>query len=306
MNEAPAQGKVMNVTDATDQIWQLGGLSLRQLSERVARGVSENNFLGRASELAFDFLFALFPLILFMVTLFGLFASRREQLQASFLSYFANFLPYMAFQLVRSTTIELAATAGKGRLIFSIVLGLWFGSGGIRAVIGAMNQAYQVKETRGWLRVRILALCLTLIIALFLLLALLFALVGDRFVDWLADAFHWQFVVVAIWKSLRWPAALFFILFCYSLIYFFCPSLTNNRRWRWITPGSSFGTLVFVAASLGLRAYLHFFNDYNALYGSLGAAMILLAWLYVGALSLLVGAEINAEIDRAARQKLTG
>lgn len=280
-------------------LWKLGGLTPWLLARNVASGIRSNNFLGRASELAFDFLFALFPSILFMVTIFGLFASRSAQLLDDFLSYFANFLPPLAFQLLRRTAMELAADASGGMLTFAIVSALWFASGGVNSMISAMNLTYRVQETRSWLKVRLVAVVLTLLISILLLAALFAVLVGSLFVDWMGMKLQLQPFVVAAWKALQWPAAAFFVVVSYSLINCFGPNL-RERRWFWITPGSAFGTSVWLAGSVGFRVYLHFFNSYSALYGSLGAAMILLAWLYVTGLAFLIGSEINSEIERVA------
>jgi len=280
-------------------LWDLGGLSPWLLARNVVREIRSNNFLGRASELAFDFLFALFPLILFMVTIFGLFASRSVELQNDFLSFFADFLPPLAFQLLRKTTVELAAAASDGMLTFAIVTALWLASGGVNSMISALNLAYHVKESRAWLKVRLIAFGLTLSISILLLAALLAVLVSSHFVDWIAMKLRLQPFVVSIWKILQWPAAVFFVLISYSLIYFFGPDV-RERRWFWITPGSAFGALVWLVASVGFRVYLHFFDSYSALYGSLGAVMVLLAWLYVTGLAFLIGGEINAEIERIA------
>jgi len=285
--------------DQFTSLWKLGGLTPWLLARNVVGGIRSNNFLGRASELAFDFLFALFPLILFMVTIFGLFASRSAELLDDFLSYFADFLPPLAFQLLRKTTIELAADASGGMLTFAIVTALWFASGGVNSMISAMNVAYRLREARTWMKVRLIAVGLTLSISILLLAAMFAVLVGSHFVDWVGMKLRLQPFVVAIWKAFQWPAAVFFVLVSYSLIYFFGPDL-RERRWFWITPGSAFGALVWLIASVGFRVYLHFFDSYSALYGSLGAAMILLAWLYVTGLAFLIGAEINAEIERVA------
>jgi membrane protein len=123
--------------------------------------------------------------------------------------------------------------------------------------------------------------------------------VSGHGVDWLGAKLRLQPVVVVIWKALQWPTAIFFAIESYSLIYFFGPNV-KGRRWHWATPGSVFCAFVWLAASVGFKIYLHFFDSYSALYGSLGAVMILLAWLYVTGLAFLVGGEINAEIDRAA------
>jgi len=280
-------------------MWKLGGLSPWQLARAVFRDISVHNFFGRASELAFDFLFALFPLLLVLLTLIGLFTSGRLDLQADLLAYFADFLPSTAYALVNATTNELAAHASNGKLTLGILLALWFASGGVASMISALNLAHGTREARSWLKLRAISLVLTLFISIFLLAALLLVLVSGHVVDWIGAEFSLAPEAVALWKALQWPAAILFMILSYSLIYYFGPNV-ESRRWRWITPGSAFGVLLWLAASTGLRIYLHLFNNYSATYGSLGAVMILLVWLYVTGFAFLVGGEINAEIERAA------
>ncbi len=280
-------------------LWKLGGLTPWQLVRNVFDEISANHFLGRASELAFDFLFALFPLILLMMTLFGLFTSRSIELQNHLLSYFAGFLPPAAFQLLRATATELAANAGGGKLTLDLAFAFWFASSGIYSMISALNVAYRVREVRSWLKVRTLALGLTLLISLLLLAALVFVLVSSHFVERLETEFRLRPMVVLLWNTIHWPAAIVFALMSYSVIYYFGPDL-KERQWHWISPGSAIGACLWLLASVGFRMYLHFFNTYSASYGSLGAVMILLIWLYVTGLAFLIGGEINAEIERAA------
>ncbi|HEX4003002.1 MAG TPA: YihY/virulence factor BrkB family protein [Candidatus Acidoferrales bacterium] len=278
--------------------WRLGGLSLWQLARRVLHSIAVHNFFGRASELAFDFLFALFPLLLFMLTLIGLFTSRSAELQGDLLAFFSDFLPSTAFALLNTTAAELASHVSNGKLTLGILLALLFASGGVSSMISALNLAYGAKEERSWLRVRAIALCLTLLISILILAALLLVLVSGHAADWLGMRLGLTPEVVELWKALKWPAAIVFVILSHALIYYFGPHL-KNRRWHWITPGSVFGVLLWLAASLGLRMYLHFFNTYSATYGSLGAVMILLVWLYVTGFAFLVGGEINAAIERA-------
>jgi membrane protein len=208
-------------------------------------------------------------------------------------------LPPPAFALFKEVMNELAANSGGGKLTFGIVAGLWFASGGMSSMISTLNAVYRVREARSWFRVRAIALALTLAISILLLSALLLVLLGDRVVDWLAVRFSWSSFLVVAWKDFRWPAAALFLLISFSLVYFCGPNLARRRR-RWITPGSLAGTLLWIVSTVGLRIYLHFFDTYSATYGSLGAVMILLVWLYVTGLAFLIGGEINAEIERAA------
>jgi membrane protein len=289
----PSAGKQL------DSIWKLGGLTFWQLTRRVVHGIDQDDLFGRASELAFNFLLALFPLLLFMLALFGLFASRSNELQSSLLSYFAHFLPPSAFQLLKAITIEMAANPTSGKLTFSIVLTLWFASGGMSSMISTLDAVYHVRESRTWLKRRVIALGLTIAISILLLTSLFIVLVGEHFSDWIGIKLHLTSIVVIAWKGLQWVAVVLFLTLSFSLIYYWGPSL-EERHWRWITPGSIFGGFLWLAASAGLRIYLHFFNTYTATYGSLGAMMILLIWLYVTGLAFLIGGEINAQIERTA------
>jgi len=283
-------------------LWKLGGLTPRQLSSTVLEQLIANNIFGRAAELAFYFLFALFPLILLMTTLFGLFASHSVELQSNLLSYFADFLPPTAFQLLKRVTTELATHASHGKLTFGVVSAFWVISSGISSMISFLNLAHHVRETRPWFKVQGIALGLSILISILLLAALFMVLVGSHFVGWLGIGLRLHPMVVLVWKGIQWPTAILFVSTSCSLIYYWGPNLKDRRRWHWFTPGSAFGGFVWLAASFGFRMYLLFFNNYSASYGSLGAVMILLVWLYVTGLACLIGAEINAEIEFAGRR----
>jgi membrane protein len=282
-----------------ESFWKLGGLSPEQLLHNVIEEISANNLFGRAAELAFYFLFALFPLILVMMTVFGLFESHRVELQNNLLSYFADFLPPTAFRLLKTVAMESATNASGGKLTFGIVSALWCGSGGVCSMISALNSAYHVRESRSWLKVRSIALGLTLLISILLLAALFFVLVGRYFVGWFGTEHRLHPIIVFVWKAIQWPAAILFVTMSCSAIYYCGPDL-KNRHWHWMTPGSALGAFVWITASLGFRMYLHFVNNYSATYGSLGAVMILLLWLYVSGLAYLLGGTINAQIQLAA------
>src|SRR5215472_2106801 len=167
---------------ATKSFWSLGGLTSWQLSRAVFEQMIANNVFGRAAELAFYFLFALFRLIFFMMTLFGLFASYSVELQNNLLSYFADFLPPAAFQLLRRVAIEIAAHASHGKLTFGVVSALWCVSSSLCSMISALNAAHHVREARSCLKVRAIALGLRLLISILLVTALFMVPVGSRFV----------------------------------------------------------------------------------------------------------------------------
>jgi len=301
MRKEPLQIMTSPTSTAAKVLWKLGGLTPWQLGRTVFEQINANNVFGRAAELAFYFLFALFPLILLMMTLFGLFASHSFELQNDLLSYFADFLPPTAFQLLRKVVTELAAHPSHGKLTFGLVSALWVISSGISSMISFLNLAHHVRETRPWFKVRAIAVGLSILISILLLAALFMVLVGSHFVGWVGTGLRLHPMVLLVWKCIQWPTAILFVSISCSLIYYCGPDLKERRRWHWFTPGSAFGGFVWLAASFGFRIYLHFFDNYSASYGSLGAVMILLVWLYVTGLACLIGAEINAEIERTGR-----
>src|SRR6266568_1319302 len=169
-------------------LWTRGGLSLWQLTKNVCRATRDDDLLSRASGLAFNSLLALFPLLLFLLSLFSVFASRSIQLERGFLLYFSRVLPPAAFQLLQKITNELSVETSGGKVSLSIALALWFASGGISSMISALNSTYRVPDSRSWVRIRMTALALTLVLAILLLFALFTVLLGTRLVDWIGAA----------------------------------------------------------------------------------------------------------------------
>lgn len=285
-------------------LWKLGGLTLRQLCRGVLKEIVANEFIGHAAELAYYWLFALFPLVLIMMTLFGMFASHSGTLQANLLSYFEGVLPSEAFQLMRRVTGELAAYASGGKLTFAVISALWFISEAIHAMISSLNRAYHVRDSRSWFKVRAIALGLSALIAILVLLTMVMGLVGGRFVDRIGSELGLRPIFVLAWRALRWPVVILFVAMSCSLIHHCGANLKDCHHGIWRSPGSAFGVLVLLGASFAFRTYLQFSNSYSATYGSIGAAMILLVWFYMAGLTYLIGAVINAEIERAESAKM--
>jgi membrane protein len=289
----------LSTGEQLQSIWKLGGLRPKQLVRIVIRGINEDNLLGRAAELAFNLNLAIFPLMIFLLSVFGLFASHRHALVLSFFSYVSDLLPPAAFQLFTRTVSEIIHNTGGGKLTFGLVLTLWFASGGMSSMMSTLNGTYRVQESRSFIKYRAVALGLTVALAVLVLSALFLVLVGGHVSNLIAARFGMHSVFVILWRVVQWVAVLFFLSLAFSLIYYFGPDL-KEQHWYWITPGSVLGVLLWLAASWAFRAYLHFFNSYSRTYGSLGAVMILMMWLYVTGLSFLIGGELNADIEHAA------
>jgi membrane protein len=169
----------------------------------------------------------------------------------------------------------------------------------MNAVEDALNAVYKVKESRALWKTYGIALILTVSASLLIIAALTVFLYGDVLVQLVSNtvglkpAFYWT------WRIAQWPIALFFVSLVASMVYYAAPNL-KQRCWQWLSPGALFATLGWIAASGLLRLYFHFFTSYAKTYGSLGAVMVLLTWLYVTGIMLLLGAELNMVIEVAA------
>ena len=283
-------------------IWQLGGMSVLQLSRRVWAAVFHDDLLTQSAALAYNFLLAVFPMLLFLVALFGIFASHRTDLQERLFFYLAHVLPQAAYSLVSKTFEEIIASSGGGKITSGLILALWAGAGGMSSLMSGLNAAYQVRDTRPIYKVRLIAIGLTLVSSISLITALLIVLGGSNFAQAVGSALHLGWITVMVWKALQWIAAVAILMLAYALIYYFGPDL-EEQHWYWITPGSIVGVLLWLTVSLIFRVYLHFFNTYSKAYGSLGAVIILLLWFYLTGFAFLIGGEINSEIEHAAARQ---
>jgi membrane protein len=292
----------LSTTEQVSTIWNLGGLTVRQLVRKIIAGVSEDNLTGRAAELAFNFVLALFPLFIFLLSVLGLFAARGSVLRQNLFVYVYQVLPPSAAQVIGDTLREVMRNASNGKLTFGILLTIWFASGGMSSMMSALNGVYEVRETRSWWKARAISFVLTIAISFLIIAALVVVLSGGYLANAVGNHYGLQFAALVTWRVVQTLIAIAFVTLSFSLIYYFAPDL-EEQHWYWITPGSVFGVLLWIAASFGFRAYLHFFNTYSRTYGSLGAVMILLMWLYVTGFAFLMGGEINAEIEHAAARR---
>ena len=284
-----------------ESLWNLGGLSIRELGRRVWNEVQHDYVVDIASALAYNFLFSLFPLLLFLVALLGFVANQGSQLTTLLYSSMGRVLPPGAGDLISKTMNAVVQGAGGGKMTVGIILGLYSASSGTAEMMTGLNMVYDIRDRRSWLRVRLLALVLTIAMAILSMVALAIVLFGGDLANHLANAGTIGPVANVVWRVVQWPAALFFVSLSFALVYYFGPDV--EQHWYWVTPGSFIGVLLWLAISFILRGYLHFFNSYNRMYGSLGALILLLLWLYLTGLAFLVGGEINSEIEHAAAER---
>jgi membrane protein len=277
-------------------------LGARELGQRVWRKAYEDEVLGRAASLSYYFLFAMFPTLLFLTALLGLLPG--PDLMANLMGYAASVLPGDAASLVERTLNEILRGASRGLLSVGALAAWWAASSGTASIAMALNVAHRLDDRRPWWLRRLTALVLTLVLAVFTLTALLLLVFGERIGEGLARWVGLGPVFTLLWTVLHWPAAALLGLSGITLLYTLAPAV--GPPWRLVTPGSLFALVAWLAMSFALRAYVAYFIDYNATYGSIGGVILLMLWLYLGGVALLVGAEINVEIDRAIAGRRPG
>ena len=292
----------LTTAEQISSLWALGGLTVPQFLTDVWERVNRDDVLGRAGQLAYNFFLAIFPLLLFLISVFGVLASRGTVLRTQLFNALSQALPPEAFRLTAKTVNEIIASSGSGKTLFGALFFLWSATTATTTMISVLNAAYHVYDSRPWYKVRAVALGLTLCLCVLIVVALTVVLFGGQLAQLLSTKTGAGTVVPASWKVLQWALALFALSLSFSLVYYFGPDV-KEQHWYWITPGSVVGVLLWFLSSLGFRAYLHFFNTYNKTYGSLGAVIILLLWFYVTGLAFLLGGEINAAIEHAAAER---
>ena len=275
----------------------LRALPLKQVMIRTVKEFLDDEMSTYASALAYQMLFSLFPFLLFLIALIGFlhlpdfFSWLREQA--------AYVLPPQALDQVNPVIDQLQQSKG-GLLSVGIVVALWSASAGVRLMMSAMNAAYDVTEGRpAWKRIP-LSVGYTVGFAGLLLTVAALMVLGPQVMSWIAGQIGMQDFIVTLWTILRWPLIVILLMISVALIYYVMPDV--KQRFRFISPGSVLAVVVWILASLGFAFYVKNFADYNAMYGSIGAIIVLLLYFYISSSVLLLGAEMNAVIEHMSAE----
>ena len=277
--------------------WKLGGLSVGQLGKRVYNEAWEDEIVDRAAGLAYYFLFALFPALLFLTSLLGLLPI--PNLMDRLMTYVEQALPGDAASLLQKTLGEIVGGANGGLLGLGALVALWSASAGVASMMTALNIAYDVEDKRPWWKRRIVAIGLTMAIATLMLSAMVLLVFGGAIGKAIDTFIGMGPIVATVWNVAQWPVAALFVMVAIALLYYAAPNV-EHRKWYWVTPGSAVALVTWMAISVALRLYVTYVGNYNATYGSIGGVILLMLWLYLTGLAMLLGAEVNAEIEHAS------
>jgi len=267
-----------------------------EILKRTAKETINDDCLSLSAQLAYYFLLALFPALLFMVALASFFPI--ENLVGQIVNSMGQFAPPDVVRIVRDQILQVARSNSGGLLTIGMLMTLWSTSAAIVAIINTLNMAYDIEEGRPWWHVRLTAIGLTIALSVFILTSFALLIVGPDFAQGIADRFHLGQAFVWTWSILRWPVIFILVATAIGLIYYFAPDAEQD--WVWLTPGSLVATALWILFSIGFKIYLANFADYNATYGAIGGVIVMLLWLYASGLAILIGAEMNAEIEHAS------
>mgnify|MGYP000144327784 CR=1 FL=1 len=286
----------MSLRDEWREVWALGGLRVSTLARRVWDEINADDVWGYAAQLAYYFLFSLFPFFIFLAALLAYIPI--PDLMEQIMALLGQLLPGTVLDMVKDNVLELVTQPRGGLLSFGILLALWTAASGIAAMTDSLNRAYGVKEGRAFWKVRLVAVSLTIGLAALMLASMALLIFGSELGSLVAAKVGLGAAFDTAWEFARWPIIVFLMMFGAALIYYFAPDV--EQEWRWITPGSVFAVLAWILMSLVFTWYVDNFGNYSVTYGSIGAVIVLLTWMYFTGFFLLVGGEINAEIEHAA------
>jgi len=274
---------------------------LRSIGNALVRtygDVVQNHTMQMAAALSYYFVLSLFPALIFLSAVVAYLPVPDLFNQA--LGVMARFLPADSMGLVRRVLSDVV-TPNKGTFLSFGILGtLWAASGGFSACIEALNIAYEVQDDRPFWKTRPLAVGLAFVTAALLLIALSVMIVGPRFGEWLAGRVHLSHLFVLLWPYFHWSIAVGFTILAVEALYFLAPNV--KQRFLATLPGAILAVSCWIGLSYLLGVYFRHFANFNKTYGTLGAAIALMVWLYWTGFAMLVGAELNAELAKISRQ----
>ena len=271
-------------------------LGWTDLLKRMGKEALQDDIIDLAAQQAYYFFFALFPAILFLIAIASFFP--LQNFIGQVIDTLGRVAPRDVITIVNTQLQQLGEKNSGGVLTFAFLFTIWSSSGAMSSIITTLNTCYDITESRPWWKTRLTAILLTVGLAIFILVSMFLVLAGPALGEHLANrlylgpAFKWA------WWVLQWPVVFALIVTGIGLVYYFAPDAEQD--WVWITPGSVLATILWLIVSLGLKMYYALVPNANATYGAIGGVMVLMLWFYCSGLALLMGAELNAEIEHAS------
>jgi len=268
---------------------------------RVYAKAQADNVLDGAAALAFYFIFAIFPAMIFLMALVPYLPIPR--VDEAIMNFLAQALPSGATSVFADVVQEVTGERSGGLLSIGLIVALWSASTGMYAVMQQLNIVYEVDEQRPFVRARATALGLTLLFGVLVLAAFSLVVLGGVIETWLGDRFGLGESLLLLFQIFRWVVIVLALMLAFSVVFYAGPN--RNQDFRFFSAGTVVAMTLLIAASYGFSVYTTHFGSYSAIYGSIGAVIILILSLYIVGLVLLIGGEINAALERDAKSAQT-
>lgn len=271
-------------------------VALKNAVVAAATDIRCNHTFAMAAGLSFYFLLSLFPLLILIAGILAYIPI--PGLFDEILNTMSRFVPPSGMETVRTILASILTPPATGWISFGLVATIWTASTGFAALIEGLNVAYDVPETRAYWRIRLIALGLAVAVGGCVILGLAVSLMGPRFGTFLEAHRHAGPLFAAVWPSIHWAVVIASIVVAVGVLYYLAPNV--KQRFLCAFPGAIIAILTWIAASYILGIYMREFADYNKTYGAISGVVALMLWFYVSATAVLIGAEINAELLKAA------
>jgi membrane protein len=272
------------------------GVPLYEVIKFFIEGIKNGALTTRASSVAFNFVLAMFPAIIFLFTLIPYIPINN--FQTEILLVFENILPKNAFHFLESTLVDLVMRKNWGLLSFGALASLFFSMNGIHALIEGFNASHHYVETRRWITQRLISIALVFILASLITSATILIISSRSMLNMLVEKNILEYgITYHLILIGKWVIIIGFHLVAISFLYYLAPA--KRPSWRLISPGAIFATLLSILASLIFATFINNFGQLNKLYGSIGTLMVVLIWTYFNSLALIIGFELNASISSA-------
>jgi membrane protein len=292
----PSRGSAVAVNEVVVLANFEMSLSWRDLLKRTYHEVMKDDAQGIASQLAYYFFLALFPALLCVLAIASFFP--LQNFTDDVIRLLGPFAPREAIDVIRQEMVKIAEGNHGGLLTIGLLGAIWSSSSAMVSLIGAMNKTYDITEGRPWWKVRLIAVTLTIALAVLVVIAATLIIAGPELAEFVGRHLGLSAAFVWTWKVVQWPLAFGMVVAGIGMIYFFAPDAEQD--WVWITPGSFIATTLWLIGSLGFRYYAVHFGNYEKTYGTVGGVILLLLWFYLSGLVIVIGSEMNAEIEHTS------
>ncbi len=265
--------------------------------KKITKEIKDDQATGLAAQQAYYYMLSLFPMLILLVAIVPYLNIEQE----SAIQFLDNVLPAETAEMLKDNVLKIISERNGGLLTFGIIGTIWSASNGMNAFIRAMNTAFDVKESRSFIKVRLISVLMTFALIFAFVVALILPVFGKVILEFLSSLFQISAGMGILITVMRWVIAFMVIILVMAFLYKIAPD--KKYPWKHVLPGAIISTVLWQVVSFGFSFYVSNFGNYSATYGSLGGVIVLMLWLFLTGLSLVIGGEINGIYHREEDKK---